>query len=156
MCSECIKSNVSSFHDVLNKLDNDSVQVSIFFDFPFDQPEKFCIMHKKELEMFASRKCSSKCAALFGLSRNKSSTKVGSGLLFSRNVDKNSWFLPLPLSDETLFPFSLTTIVAAMKYCGMTRYSDELVYAADVNETMNDVRLDNIGPLSQQNLEIYK
>ena len=156
LCSECIKSNVSSFHDILNKLDNDSIQVSNFLDFPFDQPEKFCIMHKKELEMFASRKCSSKRAALFSPSRTKSSTKVGCRLFFSRNVDKNSWLLPLPLSDEKLFPRSLTTIVAAMKYCGMTRYSDELVYAADVNETMNDVRLDNIGPLSQKNLEIYK
>ena len=90
LCSECIKINISSFHNILNKLDNDSIQVSNFLDFPFDQPVNFCVMHKKELEMFASRKCSSKRVALFGPSRTKSSTKLGSGLFFPRNVDKNS------------------------------------------------------------------
>ena len=53
-------------------------------------------MHKKELEMFASKKCSSKRVALFGPSRTKSSTKLGSGLFFPRNVDKNYLLLPFP------------------------------------------------------------
>ena len=48
--------------------------------------------------------------------------------------------------------------VAAMKYVGMAKYSEELTYSADVPESMNDATLEDgvVEPLPRRVEEIFK
>ena len=64
--------------------------------------------------------------------------------------------LPVPLPDAELYTTSVISFVAAMKFCGMKRYSEELVYAEKELEMMNDCTLDNVERMNKRNLEIFR
>lgn len=85
--------------------------------------------------------------------------RVGN-IWFLRAREKNDWRLPVPLLDEDEYAQSVGSFVSAMKYCGMTTYSEDCLYPESgyVTEDMNNASLDDdsIAPMSKRNLEIFR
>jgi len=160
LCSDCSTDrDDENFDEFMETIQNDPSSLSKFLSLPFDSPDQFVSNHKYELELFSPSTHAAKRQAIIGSNRSIATVNVGS-LYFSKNVNKGDWVLPLPLSSNSLYSSSLASIVAAMKYCGMASYSEELVYPVEYGATkeMNDASLNTtrIDPLSQRNLGIFK
>uniref|UniRef100_A0A7S4SER4 Uncharacterized protein n=2 Tax=Ditylum brightwellii TaxID=49249 RepID=A0A7S4SER4_9STRA len=160
LCSDCSTDrDDENFDEFMETIQNDPSSLSKFLSLPFDSPGQFVSNHKYELELFSPSTHAAKRQAIIGSNRSIATVNVGS-LYFSKNVNKGDWVLPLPLSSNSLYSSSLASIVAAMKYCGMASYSEELVYPVEYGATkeMNDASLNTtrIDPLSQRNLGIFK
>uniref|UniRef100_A0A7S4N6T5 Uncharacterized protein n=1 Tax=Odontella aurita TaxID=265563 RepID=A0A7S4N6T5_9STRA len=158
LCAGCAGENNTghTFSALLETLQGDLTEVSNYLGLSFDPPD-FSVAHKYALDLFSPRTHPSKRQAILGVARSKPTAKIGS-LFFSCNINKRDWVIPLPLSLPGAYAKSLASMVAAMKYCGMESYSDDLIYkeSTGVNEDMNDASLDTIDPLSQRNLDIFK
>lgn len=158
-CSRCsvgLDEETISFSDMIETLKDDLRSVVKFLHLPFQQPSEFYSLYGTELDLFAPTTHSSKRLSTIGTCRKKSTVKVGS-LYFPWNVKKNHWTLPLPIPSSCLYVTSLTSMVASMKYCGMTSYIEELVYPnPSVQEDMNNASLDKVEPMSQNNMNIFK
>ena len=127
-----------------------------FFRLPFDDPGEFCYLRKESLSLFLSSTHSSKRFTVLGSLKSRATVEIGS-LYFTNKTNKNHWSLPLPLVEPSIFTNSLATVMAAMNFCGMKTYSEDLVYPVDggIDEKMNDSSLERIEPLSQRNVDIF-
>lgn len=159
LCSRCTtgQQDGPTFGDLVSELECEPSKLMEFLSLPHDNPSQFLINHRYELDLFAPTTHVTKRQGVIGPSRSKATAKVGS-LYFSRNASKNDWLIPLPILTTGSYTSSLASIVAAMKYCGMTSYSEELVYSKEtgVTEDMNHAALDSVQPMSQRNLDIFK
>jgi len=153
LCPDCSGGGciITNFEDTITKYSLNQDKVTSFLTLPFNSPSEFHDTHRGALQVFAN-----KFAGML-TTKTKPTTQVDA-LYFSRHSDHNIWRLPIPLTDPKVYSHSLTTMVAAMDYCGMTNYTENLVYSVenDVNETMNDANLDNVEPLSRRNLEVFQ
>lgn len=78
--------------------------------------------------------------------------------LTARNIKPDDLVLPRPpLSVEGYNTVTLSW-VAAMKYVGMSKYSEDLTYSSDVPESMNDASLEDgvVEPLPRRVEEIFR
>jgi len=75
-----------------------------------------------------------------------------------RNIKKDDLVLPRPPLLVAGYNAVILSWVAAMKYVGMAKYSEELTYSADVPESMNDATLEDgvVEPLPRRVEEIFK
>uniref|UniRef100_A0A7R9VLI6 Histone-lysine N-methyltransferase n=2 Tax=Pseudictyota dubia TaxID=2749911 RepID=A0A7R9VLI6_9STRA len=158
ICSSCAGGNSAgqTFSTLLEELKGNVTEVSHYLNLPFDDPLEFNAAHKDALDLFSPKTHPTKRQAILGVARSKPTAKVGS-LFLSCNIHKNDWVIPLPLSAPDIYTKSLASMVAAMKYCGMQRYSEDLIYneSIGVTEDMNNDLLDCVEPLSQRNLDIF-
>lgn len=159
LCFRCspLVQNGKSYNDIVNKFMKDTKIIIDFLKLSFDEPKDFCKLHKENLNLFSPTTHISKRTAILGPSKSKPTVKVGS-LFYPHKPKKNDWSTPLSLADESLYTSSLATFVAAMKYCGMQSYSEELIYRSEdgITEDMNDACLDEVESLSQRNIETFK
>eukprot|EP00591_Stephanopyxis_turris_P007600 CAMPEP_0195514418 /NCGR_PEP_ID=MMETSP0794_2-20130614/5812_1 /TAXON_ID=515487 /ORGANISM="Stephanopyxis turris, Strain CCMP 815" /LENGTH=760 /DNA_ID=CAMNT_0040642661 /DNA_START=144 /DNA_END=2423 /DNA_ORIENTATION=+ len=156
ICSRCSvgRSEEASFADTMKGYGDNLV--ATFLNLPYEDLKQFHVLNQKGLDLIAPTTHGSRRQAIPGSSRSKPTVKVGS-FYYSHNSNKNDWVLPVPLLSSKLYALSLTSMVAAMRYCGMTTYSEELVYSENgVTEAMNDITLDQVGSMSQRNLDIFK
>jgi hypothetical protein len=80
------------------------------------------------------------------------------GIFISRNKDRHLFVLPEPTEDPDIMLRSITSIAAAVQYCGMEQYSEELTYNDDVPLSMNNASLDLdlVTALSKRNLQLFE
>ena len=156
-CSKCSCGGSKSqpFQEIMDQLQSNLCVVPKFLQLQFEEPKDFLAKHGKDLESINVRGHTSKRQLKIGASRSNSTVEFGS-LHISCNTQKNDWILPLPPLCVKKYELTLTTMVAAMRHCGMTSYSEELRYLTDsVTEDMNDASLENIAPMSRRNIEIF-
>ena len=160
MCPQCIGSNEKpSFADIVDELMQEPSKVSGFLNFPFSDCSYFCIFHKESLELFSPTGSKSKKLAILGPFSDYKPTRKFGALHVSRTKNRHILILPVPLSDPKIFCRTLATMVAAMTYCGMENYNENLVYDSKngVTESMNDPQLDleKVGPLNKLTLGAF-
>jgi hypothetical protein len=159
-CPRCAPSrNIeTSFRELVRELRNDSSLVVSFFNLDFTSPNEFHERFEKDIEIILLSKVQ-RLVALGSIPKASPTHKVHS-LSFAHYNLKNDWLLPQPLPSKEQYSASLLSMVAAMRYCGMTQYSENLLYQSDagVTESMNDSSLDTeeVGKMSQRNLDIFK
>eukprot|EP00550_Attheya_septentrionalis_P009864 CAMPEP_0198287132 /NCGR_PEP_ID=MMETSP1449-20131203/6039_1 /TAXON_ID=420275 /ORGANISM="Attheya septentrionalis, Strain CCMP2084" /LENGTH=1964 /DNA_ID=CAMNT_0043985037 /DNA_START=184 /DNA_END=6078 /DNA_ORIENTATION=- len=158
MCSRCSgdQDKGSNFYEIAKEVRDDLRSLSEFFGLQFEEMDKFVTINKYGLDIFSPTTHFSKRQAVLGQNKSKPTLKIGS-LYFSR-LSTRDWLLPLPLTNQDVYLSSLASIAASMKFCGMTSYAENLVYpvTGGVTEDMNDSSLENIEPLNQRNLDIFK
>jgi hypothetical protein len=154
LCPNCTKDgeHATTFGEIIIELEHDFNRVSSYLFLPFNDPAHFFEMNKEALSILGPDKVKEKRSA-FGTAKSRSLIKKGD-LYITRNTDRKLWILPTPLFDESELRFSLTTLCAAMSYCGMNVYSESLVYSQQTAE-MNDSSLEKIESLSKKNIEIF-
>ncbi len=153
-CPECTtgKNVFKSFEDFLEDFKQNPATVSSFLNLPYTTPEEFYTKHADATDLLNHRHLwRSK------FSKVHTSEKVGD-IHVSRNKDRHLFLLPEPLLDPKLLLRSISSIAAALKYCGMERYSENLAYDAKVPESMNDASMDidTVQTLSKKNLELFQ
>jgi len=124
----------------------------------YRKPSDFRWYHEEELSLFDPENAIKRKTILQKkVTKSRTTTKYQSLYVsYGYSPSSNEWVLPVPLPDVDLYTTSIISIVAAMKFCGMKRYSEELVYAKQEFETMNDCTLDNVQPMNKRNLEIFR
>ena len=136
-------------------------QVMRFLGLPFSKANKFFDRHEEAINLFKenSKNAIKQKAQSLQISYEQVAFDVG-GVQFIRANESYDWRLPVPLLIEKEWKRSLTTLVAAMKYCGMNHYSADLTYpsAGDATEEMAnpELNVDKIQPMSKRNMEIFK
>lgn len=157
VCNRCMSQTTQelSFEDVVKELRNSPTSIAKFLLLPFEDPKDFFTIHREGLELFKPSIPSSKRQAKIGNARSRTTMKIGS-LYFSCNSNKYDWKIPLPLLSSNLYETALTSMVAAMRHCGMDSYSEDLVYSEKEMEGMNDASLDTIESMSRRNMDIFK
>jgi len=145
LCSNCSDNEVFNFSDMAMKLKQDG-SVANFLCLPFSDVGQFHIENKHALDSVSKIQKVKK--------QNSQPTVLLGSLFFDYSVHRNHWRLPMPLKNMETYVDSLTSFVTAMKYCGMTSYSDDLVYS-NILESMNDFSLDAVQPMSQRNLKVF-
>jgi len=145
LCSNCSDNEVFNFSDMAMKLKQDG-SVANFLCLPFSDVGQFHIENKHALDSVSKIQKVKK--------QNSQPTVLLGSLFFDYSVHRNHWRLPMPLKNMEMYVESLTSFVTAMKYCGMTSYSDDLVYS-NILESMNDFSLDVVQPMSQRNLKVF-
>jgi hypothetical protein len=150
-CPSCSPSR--SFSERVKECSCNMSLVTDFLKLPFDEPSQFHEKFQNDIDIILLPKNQRP----MGYHRRSSRHQAGS-LYFSNFIAKSDWLLPRPLASKLSYNASLISIVAGMKYCGMTTYTEDLVYDTDagVTESMNDATLEQIGCISQRNLEIFK
>lgn len=141
-----------SFEDFAEEFRLNPTETSSFLNLQLDSTDKFYAAHEEAFSLLRSRQqWRSKFPKL------RLSEKV-SGIHISRNKDKHLFLLPEPIQDPKLFLRSLASIAAALKYCGMELYSENLAYEQRVPESMNEAALDvdTVTTLSKKNLELFE
>jgi hypothetical protein len=75
-----------------------------------------------------------------------------------RNIKPDDLVLPRPPISVEGYNTVILSWVAAMKYVGMSKYSEDLTYSDDVPESMNDASLEDgvVEPLPRRVEEIFR
>ena len=162
ICEKCLSlpDRKQTFQEMIGQLQstNDNTVMKFLNLNHYKSPSDFRRYHEDELSLFDPHSANKRKAILQKkVTKSRTTTKYGS-LFFSYGYSssKNEWVLPVPLSDVHLYTKSIISIVAAMKFCGMKRYSENLVYAEKEFAQMNDCASDNVKSLSKRNLEIFR
>jgi len=150
-CPRCSPSR--SFFDRVNECKDNLSLVTEYLKLPFVEPSQFHETYQRDIGIILLPKLQRHPK----FPRKLPSHQAGS-LFFSHHVESTDWLLPVPLASRNAYNDSLISMVAGMKYCGMTDYSEDLVYDVDagVTESMNDASLEQIDRMSQRNLEIFE
>uniref|UniRef100_A0A7S1BED1 Uncharacterized protein n=1 Tax=Corethron hystrix TaxID=216773 RepID=A0A7S1BED1_9STRA len=150
LCPRCSgDQGVVHFAGMMEKVKKEGCATK-FLRLPFEHPTQFHARHERSMALFVDTYQKTK--------KHKSRPTVQvEGLHFDCSTNKQDWRLPMPLlaKHRDLYIESLTSFVAAMKYCGMTSYSDDLVYREGTPESMNSSALDAVQPMSRRNLRIF-
>jgi len=72
-------------------------------------------------------------------------------------ASKLVWLLPVPVLTPEEYQHNLTSWITALRQCGCTKYSDDLIYSRKgTPRAMNNSDLDEIDEMSGNNINIYK
>ena len=153
-CPRCtsVESTFTSFEDIVREHKLNQAAIYSFLNLPFNAAVEF---HEKHNEAFSLLRSRQMWRSKFP--KVRMSEKVG-GIHISRNKDRHLFLLPEPIGDPAMMLRSLASIAAAIKYCGMEEYSEELAYERKVSESMNEAILDmdEVQTLSKKNLELFQ
>jgi len=159
-CPRCSPSrNIeNSFRDLVSELRSDPSLVVSFLKLQLTCPSDFHSRYENSIKIIQLSKVQ-RSNALGSIPRSLPIHKI-EDLYFSHHNAKGDWILPQPLPMANIYGSSLLSMVAAMRYCGMVEYSEDLLYRSEVgvSESMNDPLLDleQIGKMSQRNVDIFK
>jgi hypothetical protein len=152
-CPRCTdgECTFTSFEDIVLQMKTNRNEMSSFLHLPFKDIAEFCISHKDAFALMRSR---SQWKTHFP--KTRVSESVG-GIFLSRNKDKQLFKLPEPPQDPELIMRSISSIAAAIKYCGMEIYSEKLAYHRALSASMNNATLDldTVAPLSKKNVQLF-
>jgi hypothetical protein len=154
-CNKCGTRDCSlvTFEDVLGEVKANPLEKAFsFLNLPFVSTTEFCNEHKNAMILLQSRSMWRK-----KFPKARISEKVA-GIFISRNKDRHLFVLPEPTEDPDIMLRSITSIAAAVQYCGMEQYSEELTYNDDVPLSMNNASLDLdlVTALSKRNLQLFE
>jgi len=156
VCRSCSgKSNSISFVDYSKSINGKQQDVLQFLNLPYNSYKEF-VEENAEAISFSHSSSSYNANVHTAVDRNLFS--IGS-ILFVRSPDRHDFRLPsLPASEEE-YASIIESHVAAMKYSGMTKYSEtntikENGHATDAMNN-SDFEIDHITPLSKRNLAIF-
>lgn len=154
-CNKCGARDCTlvTFEDILAEVKaNPTEKAFSFLKLPFMNTIEFCKEHKNALILLQSRAMWRK-----QFPKARISEKVD-GIHISRNKDRHLFVLPEPPEDPQLMFRSITSIAAAVQYCGMEYYSEELIYNDNVPTSMNNAELDLelVTGLSKRNLQLFE
>eukprot|EP00561_Arcocellulus_cornucervis_P009539 CAMPEP_0185828512 /NCGR_PEP_ID=MMETSP1322-20130828/32591_1 /TAXON_ID=265543 /ORGANISM="Minutocellus polymorphus, Strain RCC2270" /LENGTH=271 /DNA_ID=CAMNT_0028526253 /DNA_START=326 /DNA_END=1139 /DNA_ORIENTATION=- len=124
-----------------------------FLDHNFSAAE-FYKKHAYGLALFGPETAPHIRRKTLGSSKSKATAQMGD-LYFSWNIKPDDLVLPRPpISVQYCHP----KLGAAMKYVGMSKYSEDLTYSDDVPESMNDASLEDgvVEPLPRRVEEIFR
>eukprot|EP00985_Skeletonema_marinoi_P021628 scaffold13373_cov109-Skeletonema_marinoi.AAC.3 len=160
LCSACSGSSNSVPFEVYKNGINQQ-DVMSFLGLPYQKATRFFNEHAEAIDLFKEKsKTATKQRALSLQITSKYVTFEVGSIKFIRAPENSDWRLPVPLLTKKEWATSLSTIVAAMKYCGMVDYSADLLYPSigHATEEMNnpDLDVDKIHPMSKRNMEIFK
>jgi [histone H3]-lysine27 N-methyltransferase len=160
LCSACSGSSNSVPFEVYKNGINQQ-DVMSFLGLPYQKATRFFNEHAEAIDLFKEKsKTATKQRALSLQITSKYVTFEVGSIKFIRALENSDWRLPVPLLTKKEWATSLSTIVAAMKYCGMVDYSADLLYPpiGHATEEMNnpDLDVDKIHPMSKRNMEIFK
>jgi len=157
LCPECssAESGRAGFESLVKQLGNDFSKVSSFLSLPFNNRTEFEAFNKEALDFFTSPIPRHQRFAAFGLGKKKRTIATIGGVNITRKQCKYMFVLPEPHLQPKVTCHSFATMVASMKYCGVSNYSEDLVYADGVTEDMNDVSLDTVEKLSKDNSSMF-
>jgi hypothetical protein len=142
----------TSFEDIVLEMQTNPNESSSFLHLPFANSAEFCNTHNKAFALISSR---AQWKTQFP--KMRISECVGA-LYVSRNKDKHLFILPEPIQDPELMSRSISSIAAAIKYCGMESYNEELVYDRAISSSANDATLDldSVTPMSKKNVQLFQ
>jgi len=158
LCPQCSsgESGREGFEKLVKDLVKDFSQVASFLKLPFQSPEEIANCHKDVLEFLSMTTPRSLRFVALGYGKRKTLTTEVGGVHLNRKNCKHLWLLPEPQLEPKNSCHSFATMVAAMKYCGVVQYSEELVYANGVSEDMNDASKDTIQKMSKENTTMFR
>jgi hypothetical protein len=158
VCPDCSSGETGrdGFELLVKDLMKNFSQVASFLSLPFSNLSEIGECHKDVLEFISSTMPRSSRFVAFGCGKNKTLTAQVGGVHFNRRNCKHLWLIPQLQLQPNDSSHSFATMVAAMKYCGVTQYSEELVYAKGVSEDMNDASMDKIQKMSKDNTTIFR
>ena len=157
-CFKCSSGGVPVRSFVEFSASMDERQACSFLKLPFEALGKFHDSHEEVLKAFETPQNNHRKQLNLPKAKSIATVKV-QRINYSLRVERHDWAIPLPSLDRSQYIQSTIKIVAAMKYCGMTSYSEDLVYREGVTtEEMNNAALDSVefDPLNKRNLEIFK
>lgn len=158
ICPECSceETGREGFEKLVKDLIQNFSQVTSFLSLPFQSSHEIQNRFEDVVKFLSSTIPKSQRFAVFGYGKKKTLTTEIGGVHLSRRTCKHLWLLPEPKVTPDQYCHSFATMVAAMKYCGVTQYSEELVYASGVSEEMNDASKDSIQKMSKDNTTLFK
>lgn len=158
LCPDCSSEETGreGFEILVQDLQNDFSQVSDFLSLKFRDASDIAAQFKEVTEFLSSPIPRAQRFASFGYGKKKTLTTEVGGIHLNHKIWKHFWMLPVPELSPTDSCHSFATMVAAMKYCGVTRYSEELVYADGVTEDMNDATMESIETMSKDNITLFR
>ena len=152
-CPQCTTGDTTctSFEDIVEALKLNPREISSFLGLSFDTTTEFCNSHTEAFDLLRAR---SQWRSKFP--KLRLTEKVG-GIHISRNKDRHLFLLPEPPEDPTIMMSSVASIAAAVKYCGMEEYSEQLAYEHKVSPSMNNssLDLDDVTSLNKKNLDLF-
>ncbi len=160
LCSACSGSSNSVTFEEYKKSINQQEMIR-FLGLPFHEATRFFNIYSEAIDLFKenSKNAIKRRALSLQIPAKQATFEVGV-IKFIRAPENSDWRLPVPLLTIKEWTTSLSTIVAAMKYCGMVNYSADLLYPSigHAIEEMNspDLDVDKIHPMSKRNIEIFK
>ena len=161
LCSACSGSSNSVPFEEYKKGISQREMMS-FLGLPFHKATRFFNLHSEAIDLFKenSKNAIKQKAISLQIASKQVTFEVGT-IKFIRAPENADWRLPVPMLNNKEWTTSLSTMVAAMKYCGMVKYSADLVYHPSngrATKEMNnpDLDVDKIHPMSKRNMEIFK
>jgi len=159
LCKNCqpnVKDEKKSFERRLEKMigEEGRKKAASFLKLSDENPELFYTNHPN-LAAWVEAKNDSK-------RKKKFTYKIGryevDGFFLSakQTKDVNMWNLPEPPTTASGYVEVATRLAAACMECGMTEWSNDLVYRGKASRRMNDATLDEVGSMSQVNTSTYK
>lgn len=140
----------------LAELEKDPSAAMTFLDHNFSAAE-FYKKHADGLALFGPETAPHIRRKTLGSSKSKATAQMGH-LYFSWNIKPDDLVLPRPPISVEGYNTVILSWVAAMKYVGMSKYSEDLTYSDDVPESMNDASLEDgvVEPLPRRVEEIFR
>lgn len=158
LCPECSseESGREGYEILVKDLMENFSQVSSFLSLPFQSLAEIEDRFKEVTTFLTSTVPKAQRFTAYGYGKKKTLTTEVGGVHVNRRNCKHLWLLPVPELRPNECCHSLATMVAALKYCGVTQYSEELVYGDGVSEDMNDSSMDQIETMSKDNTSIFR